>query len=243
MSSEDSSRNAAIPVATQLPRLMLHVGVTGHRPNRIAVATDFLRNQCHRVLSAIFQFAAESRHTSLHPAQPPLIFIISSLAEGSDRIVASEGLALGAELESLLPFSVSEYERDFDTSASRAEFRGLLAQANVHAYDGRRGDAEAAYEFAGRAVIERSDILIAIWDAKPAAGRGGTVQMIEEAIASGVPVVWIHASEEIEPRLLLADESGNQIEQPFGYLASLFASLVTRSRRQRATSGRASPPA
>ena len=242
MSSERSSGNAATPIAMPPPRVILHVGVAGHRPNRIAIKSDCLRSQCQRVLRVVWKLAAEAQEHSPRAQGPPVLRIISSLAEGSDRIVASEGLALGAELESPLPFTVNEYERDFATSASRAEFNSLLAQAIVQVFDGQRGDAEAAYERAGRAVIERSDILIAIWDARPSAGRGGTVQMIDEAIASGVPVIWIHASEEIEPRLLLADESGNRVEQSFGHLASLFASSVIGSHRKQAISGRAPPP-
>ena len=48
--------------------------------------------------------------------------IVSSLAEGSDRIVAAAGLAAGFKLEIVLPFDPVEYVRDFETQASRAEF-------------------------------------------------------------------------------------------------------------------------
>ena len=151
--------------------------------------------------------------------------IVSPLAEGSDRIVAEAGLALGAELQCPLPFASAEYERDFEAASSRAEFHSLLARASaVLELEGLRSEADAAYERVGRAVIYQSDILIAIWDGEDAAGRGGTAQMVEEAMALKVPIVWLHACREMEPCLLMTDGHGNRIEKPLADLSSLFVS-------------------
>jgi len=208
------------------PRLVVQIGVIGHRPNRMAAGmTGFLTDQCHRVLSAILDIAAAAHDPLLHAPGPPLMRIVSPLAEGSDRIVAEAGLALGAELQCPLPFASAEYERDFEAASSRAEFHSLLARASaVLELEGLRSEADAAYERVGRAVIYQSDILIAIWDGEAAAGRGGTAQMVEEAMALKVPIVWLHACREMEPCLLMTDGHGNRIEKPLADLSSLFVS-------------------
>ncbi|MEY2438480.1 MAG: hypothetical protein QOF97_3316, partial [Acidimicrobiaceae bacterium] len=47
---------------------------------------------------------------------------------------------------------------------------------------------EAAYERAGRAVVETSDVLVALWDGGASRGRGGTAEMVAYARERGVPV-------------------------------------------------------
>ncbi|MGA3262560.1 MAG: DUF4231 domain-containing protein [Terracidiphilus sp.] len=207
------------------PRLVVQIGVIGHRPNRLAAGmTGFLADQCHRILSAILDIAAAAQDPLIHAPGPPLIRIVSPLAEGSDRLVAEAGLALGAELQCPLPFPAAEYERDFEDAASRAEFFSLLARASaVLELEGLRNAADAAYERVGRTVIYQSDIVIAIWDGEDAAGRGGTAQMVEEARALKLPVIWLHACREMEPCLLLTDGLGNRTEEAFADLPSLVA--------------------
>lgn len=141
-------------------------------------------------------------------APKPLLRIVSPLAEGADRLVAHEALTVGADLQCPLPFLASEYESDFHTERSREEFRALLGRASsVFALDGARGPAgtEArAYERVGRLVLRHSDVLLALWDGKGAAGTGGTAQIVEEAVASGIPVVWLPLDAPTEPRVLVS---------------------------------------
>ncbi|HXO24414.1 MAG TPA: hypothetical protein VN870_07535, partial [Streptosporangiaceae bacterium] len=53
------------------------------------------------------------------------------------------------------------------------------------------GSREQAYELAGRAVVDRSDVLIAVWDGGPAAGRGGTAEIYVYAQRWQKPVILI----------------------------------------------------
>jgi hypothetical protein len=134
-----------------------------------------------------------------------------TLAEGADRIVAHAGLALGADLQCPLPFLAAEYCHDFEDAASRDEFHNLLAKASaVFQIEGSRAREDESYERVGRMVVEQSDLLIAIWDGEPAAGRGGTTQIVEEALAQHTPVVWLNASEPKDPCILRADKSGKR---------------------------------
>lgn len=125
--------------------------------------------------------------------------IVSPLADGADRIVAEEGLALGAGLVCPLPFARAEYERDFD-AASRRAFAGLIAGHEIVELPGSRATreaADAAYEAVGLWVLGHCDALIAIWNGSAANGRGGTGQIVEEAVRRGLKTAWIH----VPPRL------------------------------------------
>ena len=68
-----------------------------------------------------------------------MLRVISPLAEGADRLVAKEAIALGFELQCPLPFTREEYQRDFESAQSRQEFCALIALATaVLELDGSR---------------------------------------------------------------------------------------------------------
>ncbi len=144
-----------------------------------------MRALIERMLAAIVDTARKANTASA-------FVIVSSLAEGSDRIVAAAGLAAGFALQAVLPFDRAEYERDFETQMSRREFEELLARAgDVFELDGKADQRPRAYEAAGLFMLANIDVLIAIWDGAVAAGAGGTAQIVERAIADGIIVVWI----------------------------------------------------
>jgi hypothetical protein len=147
-----------------------------------------LRVHIDRILAAIAATARKANSASA-------LVIVSSLAEGSDRIVAAAGLAAGYGLQVILPFARAEYERDFETPMSRSEFEELLARASdVFELGGDADERPRAYEAAGLFMLANIDVLIAIWDGALAAGIGGTAQIVERAIADGIVVVWIEPS-------------------------------------------------
>ena len=118
--------------------------------------------------------------------------VVSALAEGADRLVAQAALDLGLEFQCPLPFQQAEYERVFETEESRSDYRRLLDLATeVVELHGQRTDEGAAYLNAGRVLLERSDLLIAVWDGGKAAGRGGTAEIVSEARERGIPVLHV----------------------------------------------------
>jgi hypothetical protein len=123
---------------------------------------------------------------------PIHLAVVSPLAEGADRLVAARVLAReDAELEAVLPMDEAEYEADFASDASKSEFRSLLARASsIHRLP-RSPGREEAYAAAGRYVVDRCDVLIAVWDGNPEEGRGGTAEIVRHARRQRRALAWI----------------------------------------------------
>lgn len=201
-------------------RLTFRVGVVGHRPNRLGQADlTVLSDVLHRVLAevktAVETFAGSQQ--GLFTDEAPVLRAVSPLAEGTDRMFARQALALSYELCCPMPFAQAEYEKDFapekaGETNSLAAFREILAEAEkgdglaTFELDGTRAREGSAYGAAGRVVLNQSDLLVVVWDGLPAAGGGGTVQTLHEAMAYRVPVLWIDAHAP-HSRQLLRDAS------------------------------------
>lgn len=156
-----------------------------------------------------------------YSSEPAMLRLVSALAEGADQIAAQEALACGWDLQAPLPFAIDEYARDFHTTRTREDLQTLLSSDRLTAIvelDGDRKKEPAAYEAVGRMVLRQSDALIAIWDGAPAAGIGGTPQIVQEAVDAGTPVVWIDARRPHAICMLARSAEGTTIAQPLEWL-------------------------
>ncbi len=181
----------------------LVVGVTGHR---VLPDDTTFRDRVRAVLDA------------LRAREAIPMAVLSALAEGADRYVARLVLddPSGGILRAVLPLEIADYLQDFAPSESRLEFASLLGRAESIAIltvdehpaqcgcpqclaakatgAGVQTTREAAYEQAGRYVVERSDVLMALWDGLPSRGRGGTADVVDHARGLGRPVAWIQTT-------------------------------------------------
>lgn len=160
----------------------LRIGVTGHRTvaneEEVAGALD-------EALTRLIR-RAEARSSSR-----VTVTVVSALAEGADRLVVDRVLARpGSRLEAVLPLPPDEYVGDFD-AGSRAVFCRLLAAAAVTSLAPPSASRDVAYQTAGDLMLDRSDVLIAIWDGQPPRGLGGTATVVAGAQTRGLPVIWI----------------------------------------------------
>jgi hypothetical protein len=171
----------------------LNIGVTGHRLNRISQRQlERLTPQVTPVLRQIARLSGEVR---------PML--VSSLAEGADRHLARLALDAGFGLHALLPFERQDCLRDFPGVVSRLDFSDLLARAEqVTELPGRPGYNAQAYHRAGQALLEQSDLLLAVWDGEPARGPGGTAEVVEGACRRRMPVVHVSTRHQERPVLL-----------------------------------------
>lgn len=183
----------------------LRIGVVGHRPDpkkRHMPDVAALREICRTLLRSIQDTfdGVITNHRDLfsevsprEDGKPPRLKLIGSLAEGADQWVACEGELLGYELQVVLPFARTEYEKDFTDPEVLAEHRRLRGLATaVFELDGSRARSGDSYLAAGRVVLNQTDLLIAIWDGKESQGTGGTGQIVQEALQRGIPTLWVN---------------------------------------------------
>lgn len=164
----------------------LRIGAVGHRP-------DLLSRESQAALRAKFALLFQTIRSCASGTEH--FVLVSALAEGADRIAAQAGLAAGFSLDVILPFPAAVYEADFTASGSLAEFGALLARAGTCRTlpGGKSSDdpnvAISAYAAAASAVLETSDLLIAVWDGLPPRSEAGTGATVQRALAQGLPVL------------------------------------------------------
>jgi len=199
----------------------LRVGVTGHR--RLDRGVDWAAWVAKGL--AVIRAAL-----SPAPGTPLAWSVVSSLAEGADRLVAEVILQEpGSRLEVPLPLPAEEYLADFASGASKASFKNLLGRADVIVSPPRFDSREAAYEWAGRTMVRRSDVVIALWDGKPARGIGGTASIVDFACRQGRAVVHIHTEGELGVEILAANPD-EAPDSPAARRASEVASALHAAR-------------
>lgn len=159
---------------------MVKIGVTGHRD----------LDDVDQITSSVDEVLREIKNTFLGES----LTIISPLAEGADRIVAWRAMENDeVHLIVPLPLDVPEYMHDFTRISSKAEFVTQLEQADQIIDLPAEETREASYLAAGLYVLDHSDVLIAIWDGKPALGPAGTGQIVAEARRRSKPIAWVFA--------------------------------------------------
>ena len=160
---------------------MVTIGVTGHRfltqVDKITAGVD----EALRRIEAAFD-------------APPMA-VISLLAQGADRLVVQRVFARwpAAELIVPLPLPQADYVTDFPSPESRDVFLDLLSRADRVITLPPSPRRDEAYAAAGRYVLDHCDVLLAVWDGKPAQGTGGTTEIVAEARRRGLPLAWVHA--------------------------------------------------
>lgn len=174
-----------------LARRWFRVGVTGHRA---LDREDRLRQVVREALGEIKRIVAGDQGDD-----GVGLVVLSSLAEGADRLVAEVVLEQEpAALHAILPLEPADYEKDFSTVASWMQFRNLLDRAQDMTVISSGNARPAAYAAAGQRVVERCDVLIALWDGQPARGPGGTAEIVEYARQVEKPLVWCQISPSCE---------------------------------------------
>lgn len=141
----------------------MKIGITGHQRLPQLSDWDWVNIEMRRVLETL---------------DPPLIGI-SSLAVGADQLFAELVLERGGTLEVIIPFE--GYENKFTQREDRETYLSLLASASGVEVLEKFGSEEEAYLTAGERVVDGSDFLLAVWDGQPAAGLGGTADIVQYA--------------------------------------------------------------
>jgi hypothetical protein len=167
------------------------VGFTGHRhlqnPEAVAAA---LRSE----LAALRKAACE-------------LIAISSVAIGADMAFAGEVIRAGIKWIVILPMPREFFREDF-TPEEWARAERLIAQA-AEVRILRPNERPQAYVDGGKATVDDSDCLFAVWDGKPAQGPGGTAEIVAYAQKLGRQITLFREGEagveKIDPSPVFGD--------------------------------------
>jgi hypothetical protein len=210
---KDTDSPLDTPAATRRAYVRSHgvplvVAVTGHRDLLPAEIPD-IRVRVREMLS------------SLRTDFPDRgLDLMSSLAEGADRLVAEEALALGIPLTVVLPMPRDEYVRDFVTAGSRDEFERLCAAATdvfelpitpgntVASIAGSGANRSRQYAQCGVFLCAHCHVLLALWDGKPSDQLGGTAQVVRFHHDDVMPGYTPRAG---ASRLILSDDESDLV--------------------------------
>lgn len=152
------------------------IGFTGHRDLKDAtVVADAIR-------LVFYELAAE---------HAPLAAVCSA-ASGADTLFLDEVAGRGLPYFLVFPFAKERFRQDFnhnDWEHVATHFCGALDSEVV---DGVDNDREAYLE-CGVRTVDRCDVLIAVWNGEPAAGKGGTGDIVDYARSLRKPLIWINS--------------------------------------------------
>jgi hypothetical protein len=99
-------------------------------------------------------------------------------------------LDVGGLLYVVIP--AARYRDGFEDEDAKRGYDELMDRATYAEPLDHVESTEEAQMAGGRAVVDHSDLLVAVWDGKPARGHRGTADVVAYARGRGVPVevVW-----------------------------------------------------
>lgn len=141
----------------------MKIGITGHQKIRRPTNWSWVRSALRSELSKV---------------RPPLVGL-TSLAIGADQLFAEIILEHGGEIEVIVPFE--GYASKFQEGHNREAYHELLGRASRVQTLQKLGSDQQSYFQAGKRIVELADLILAVWDGKPAAGLGGTADIVQYA--------------------------------------------------------------
>ncbi len=121
----------------------------------------------------------------------------SSLAMGSDQLVAEVAIDLGLPVTAVLP--LAGYERFFKEDGL-ANYRRLLGRCEKMQLRWQ-GEPNRAFFEAGKYIVDQCDYLFAVWDGAPADGLGGTGDVVDYAQRKHRSTIHINPITEVVSRI------------------------------------------
>lgn len=120
---------------------------------------------------------------------------VTSLAVGADSLFADLVLEYGGKLYVIIPFI--DYALEFKESKDLIKYNKLLQQSHKIDVQESKKSKEDAYYSAGKQVVDISQEIITVWDGRPAAGLGGTGDIVKYAELQDKSIYHINPETEI----------------------------------------------
>ncbi len=146
----------------------MRIGITGHQ--RLPHDGDWIwvKDEMNKIIKEL----------------PAKVTGVTSLAAGADQLFADLILKNDGMIYIVVPFE--GYEESFEKLEDRNRYhdmRGLGMKIEVLP---KKTSDEESYLAAGQKVVELSNAMIAVWNGKPAAGLGGTADIVAYALHRNV---------------------------------------------------------
>lgn len=175
------------------------IGLIGHRKlsdSEIPLLQEAFDEYLSKILGAL-------KHTP--------VLVLTSLAEGADRLAHKSKFRNQIQICSVLPFAIEEYAKDFPGRARHAEFRAAIDDSDfVISFSPKtstskmtEAERNKAYKDSAFWICDQANSLYAIWDGNSARGIGGTADTVKYRtrtmganahIDSGISLVHLLAS-------------------------------------------------
>lgn len=114
----------------------------------------------------------------------------SCLAVGSDQLYAEILNEKKISLTAIIPSE--RYEKTFKEKSDFRKYERLLSKAKEIVKLNYSSPTEEAFYAAGKEVVNRSNMMFAIWNGKKAEGLGGTADIVDYAQQQNKKVVHIN---------------------------------------------------
>lgn len=151
----------------------MRVGITGHQDLGSAETIAWLTEALERVITRY-----------------GIDWGLTSLAIGADQLYAEILRKQHIRYTVIIP---SEgYEKTFSHKSQLATYLNLLHAASETINLPFATPTETAFYAAGKQVVQLSEMLIAIWNGKPAKGLGGTGDIVAYALAQKKRVIHLN---------------------------------------------------
>ncbi|HEY8473613.1 MAG TPA: hypothetical protein VIL37_13390 [Natronosporangium sp.] len=149
---------------------MPRIGITGHTRLSREAAT----------------FTLETLTAVLRERADPDLHGVTCLARGADQLFARAVLAARGTYEVVLP--AEDYQERIVDRADRRTFDELLGKATAVRTMPFRRSSRTAYLAASTDMLDRCEVLFAVWDGGPSLGVGDTAHVVSMARARRIPV-------------------------------------------------------
>ncbi len=185
----------------KMPKAVFRIGVVGHRPDKLSTKT---MEALPSVLAKLFStLDIEVRETFKKAGPmydqntPTVIRLVSGLAAGADLMAAETAQSLAWQTQFLLPESLQHFKARL-SSDEQLRFEQVLSQSSsltevtVYGEEALTSDPHAAL---GQLLLQNIDLLVTVWDGAPGRGKGGTADLVTEALEKQIPVLWLDAAD------------------------------------------------
>jgi hypothetical protein len=190
-----------------LPPLVVSVGLTGHRSvGMTGAAAEATEQGIGAVFAALACALPDvmARDAAFYATATPLIRVITMAAEGAELLGARAAVRHGLKISGVIPFALDDYRGDFSPAAASEAAAIFAAAESLLELPGRRDAGPRAYERANDVMLSNIDLLVAVWDGDRAHGRAGTGDVVQDAVAKGIPIIVIDPQSPAAPGILAA---------------------------------------